>query len=270
MLLVLTPAYQNLHQRVEGTVASFLATQEWRQEMNKNQLRDSLRKHIHESGFLDLGVERIVDQVVNPKILTVLLPQIEDVATNKEQGNQIIMASLQLQSAKAFKPLKMETLEDLLPKDLDPISPGSVGVASDDDDDHDHLAAERERDQERERERERERDGGEEMEADEEDSSPPFEPIDAPASAPHHDAISLRRELHGQPHCRHLRLTKPRQSAPTVRSAGAGQVPRPAARPPRPAPARRPPPRPAHHALSTSPAQDQPAVQVSSSAAVLS
>lgn len=33
----------------------------------------------HRSGFLDIGVERIVDQVVNPKILTVFMPQVEDV-----------------------------------------------------------------------------------------------------------------------------------------------------------------------------------------------
>lgn len=30
-------------------------------------------------GFLDIGVERIVDQVVNPKINQVFLPQVKDV-----------------------------------------------------------------------------------------------------------------------------------------------------------------------------------------------
>ena len=42
------PAYQNLHQRVESTVANFLEGSKWRPDLNKNQLRDSLRKHIHE------------------------------------------------------------------------------------------------------------------------------------------------------------------------------------------------------------------------------
>lgn len=30
-------------------------------------------------GFLETGVERIVDQVVNPKVHTVFMPQVEDV-----------------------------------------------------------------------------------------------------------------------------------------------------------------------------------------------
>lgn len=30
-------------------------------------------------GFLDTGVERIVDQVVNPKVHAVFMPQVEDV-----------------------------------------------------------------------------------------------------------------------------------------------------------------------------------------------
>jgi hypothetical protein len=54
----------------------------------------------HRSGFLDIGVERIVDQVVNPKILTVFMPQVEDVVykflgiekPKKGKGNQTGMA----------------------------------------------------------------------------------------------------------------------------------------------------------------------------------
>lgn len=42
------PAYQNLRQRVEGSVASFLGGQQWRPDLNKNQLRDKLRRHITE------------------------------------------------------------------------------------------------------------------------------------------------------------------------------------------------------------------------------
>ncbi|KAG8311126.1 biorientation of chromosomes in cell division [Homalodisca vitripennis] len=79
---MLQPAYQNLRQRVEGSVAAFLKMNPWRPDMNKNQLRDNLRKHIQSGGFLDIGVDRIVDQVVNPKIYTVFLPKVEEVVHN--------------------------------------------------------------------------------------------------------------------------------------------------------------------------------------------
>lgn len=42
------PAYQNLRQRVEGSVAHFLNGQHWRPDMNKNQMREKLRRHITE------------------------------------------------------------------------------------------------------------------------------------------------------------------------------------------------------------------------------
>lgn len=42
------PAYQNLRQRVEGSVNGFLRNQIWRPDMNKNQLREMLRKNIYE------------------------------------------------------------------------------------------------------------------------------------------------------------------------------------------------------------------------------
>lgn len=42
------PAYQNLQQRVELSVASFLSDQLWTPELNKNQLREKLRKNITE------------------------------------------------------------------------------------------------------------------------------------------------------------------------------------------------------------------------------
>ncbi|GJQ87344.1 hypothetical protein Trydic_g17391 [Trypoxylus dichotomus] len=73
------PAYQNLRQRVEGSVNGFLNKQKWSPDMNKNQLREMLRKNIQESGFLETGVERIVDQVVNPKINSVFLPKVTEV-----------------------------------------------------------------------------------------------------------------------------------------------------------------------------------------------
>lgn len=42
------PAYQNLRQRVEGSVSGFLKKQTWKPDMNKNQVREMLRKSIHE------------------------------------------------------------------------------------------------------------------------------------------------------------------------------------------------------------------------------
>lgn len=42
------PAYQNLRQRVENIVSNFLNEQIWRPDLNKNQLREKLRKHITE------------------------------------------------------------------------------------------------------------------------------------------------------------------------------------------------------------------------------
>ncbi|KAK7489549.1 hypothetical protein BaRGS_00019183, partial [Batillaria attramentaria] len=73
------PAAQNLRQRVEGFVNRFLATQQWSPNLNKNQLRDALRKQINQSGMLTQGVERIIEQVVNPKILQVIKPKIDEV-----------------------------------------------------------------------------------------------------------------------------------------------------------------------------------------------
>lgn len=42
------PAYQNLRKRVEDSVKKFLAEQKWQPEINKNQLREKLRRHIAE------------------------------------------------------------------------------------------------------------------------------------------------------------------------------------------------------------------------------
>ncbi|XP_021920762.1 biorientation of chromosomes in cell division protein 1-like 1 isoform X2 [Zootermopsis nevadensis] len=162
------PAYQNLHQRVEGSVSGFLASQVWRPDLNKNQLRDSLRKYIHESGFLDIGVERIVDQVVNPKILTVFMPQVEDVVykylgiekPKKGKENQTVyVASLTAENIAQKEEKKLPTLTDLLPKELEPISPESDTLKEKDDSDEDEEVGFP--------------DGREE-----EDSSPPFEPIE--------------------------------------------------------------------------------------------
>ncbi|XP_028155687.1 biorientation of chromosomes in cell division protein 1-like 1 isoform X2 [Diabrotica virgifera virgifera] len=111
------PAYQNLRQRVEGSVSTFLKGQTWSVELNKNQLREQLRKNLQESGFLETGVERIVDQVVNPKINSVFLPKVEEV----------VYKFLGLENPN--KNMKREPevpAPDPLPTDLEAVSPGSV------------------------------------------------------------------------------------------------------------------------------------------------
>lgn len=100
--------------RVEGSVNSFLAKQFWRTDLNKNQLRETLRKHISVAPYLDAGVERIVDQVVNPKIYSVFMPQVEDV----------VYKYLGLERPKREKNGSCG-FKDLLPIDLDPVSPES-------------------------------------------------------------------------------------------------------------------------------------------------
>ncbi|KYM98247.1 PREDICTED: biorientation of chromosomes in cell division protein 1-like 1 [Cyphomyrmex costatus] len=109
------PAYQNLRTRVEGSVNSFLSKQVWKPDLNKNQLRETLRKHIHDAPYLDAGVERIVDQVVNPKVYSVFMSQIEDV----------VYKFLGIERPKAKEKNGACGLTDLLPKDLDPVSPES-------------------------------------------------------------------------------------------------------------------------------------------------
>lgn len=64
---------------------------------------------------MDAGVERIVDQVVNPKVYSVFMPQIEDV----------VYKFLGVERPKAKERNGACGLKDLLPKDLDPVSPES-------------------------------------------------------------------------------------------------------------------------------------------------
>ena len=44
------PAYQNLRNRVDKSVSSYLGKTNWRPSLNKNQLRNQLRKYIQVSG----------------------------------------------------------------------------------------------------------------------------------------------------------------------------------------------------------------------------
>ncbi|XP_064095667.1 biorientation of chromosomes in cell division protein 1-like 1 [Macrobrachium nipponense] len=72
------PAFQNLRQRVEGQVNKFLEKKIWKNDLNKNQLRDGVRKHVNNLGILDSGIDAIITQVVNPKIKPLILPYVED------------------------------------------------------------------------------------------------------------------------------------------------------------------------------------------------
>lgn len=45
---ILQPAFLNLSQRIERYVGNFLERQEWRQDLNKNQLRERLRRNLTE------------------------------------------------------------------------------------------------------------------------------------------------------------------------------------------------------------------------------
>ncbi|KAG4080098.1 hypothetical protein HA402_008169 [Bradysia odoriphaga] len=124
------PAYQNLRQRVENIVSNFLSDQVWRPDLNKNQLREKLRKHITEAGFLETGVERIVDQVVNPKINSVFLPKIEDISYKylgiekpKPSNDQTLFKSEPLVNEDTKPPKNLPPVLD----DLEAVSPDSSG-----------------------------------------------------------------------------------------------------------------------------------------------
>ncbi|KAM8930302.1 biorientation of chromosomes in cell division protein 1 [Pelodytes ibericus] len=71
------PAYQNLRQKVDNFVSTHLDKQEWSAGMNKNQLRNGLRQSVVQSGMLEAGVDRIISQVVDPKLNHIFRPQIE-------------------------------------------------------------------------------------------------------------------------------------------------------------------------------------------------
>ncbi|CAO2611019.1 Biorientation of chromosomes in cell division protein 1-like 1 [Lemmus lemmus] len=71
------PAYQNLRQRVDNFVANHLATHTWSPHLNKTQLRNSIRQQVLKSGMLESGIDRIISQVVDPKINHTFRPQVE-------------------------------------------------------------------------------------------------------------------------------------------------------------------------------------------------
>ncbi|KAI3373798.1 hypothetical protein L3Q82_022384 [Scortum barcoo] len=73
----ITPAYQNLRQKVDNFVTSQLSTQDWNPSINKNQMRNGLRQSVVQSGMLESGVDRIITQVVDPKMNHTFRPHIE-------------------------------------------------------------------------------------------------------------------------------------------------------------------------------------------------
>lgn len=71
------PAYQNLRQKVDNFVTSQLSTQDWNPSINKNQMRNGLRQSVVQSGMMESGVDRIIAQVVDPKMNHIFRPHIE-------------------------------------------------------------------------------------------------------------------------------------------------------------------------------------------------
>ncbi|XP_063705530.1 biorientation of chromosomes in cell division protein 1-like 1 [Culicoides brevitarsis] len=110
------PAFQNLQFKVENTVTKFLSSQKWSADTNRNQLREKLRKNILDSGYLESGIERIVDQVLYPKM-----------AGFQSQIEELVYKYLNIDRPKKREP-KEEPFEDslnvssLLPKDLEAVS----------------------------------------------------------------------------------------------------------------------------------------------------
>uniref|UniRef100_A0A1A8NZN2 BOD1/SHG1 domain-containing protein n=1 Tax=Nothobranchius rachovii TaxID=451742 RepID=A0A1A8NZN2_9TELE len=73
------PAYLNLKQRVDNFVSNHLSNHTWSPHLNKNQLRNNIRHLVLQSGMLEQGVDRIVAQVVDPKVNHIFRPQVEQV-----------------------------------------------------------------------------------------------------------------------------------------------------------------------------------------------
>lgn len=135
------PAFQNLHSRVEDSVQKFLNRQVWTSETNKNKLREEMRHHIIQlvfyvkflnstlkftqtllffssipsAGYLESGVSRIVDQVMEQKMESI-----------RGSVEEILYKYVGIE-----KPLKdkhngsLEVDTDLLPTDLEQVSPDS-------------------------------------------------------------------------------------------------------------------------------------------------
>ncbi|XP_043925057.1 biorientation of chromosomes in cell division protein 1 isoform X1 [Protopterus annectens] len=94
------PAYQNLRQKVDNFVSTQLDKQEWNPAMNKNQLRNGLRQSVVQSGMLEAGVDRIISQVVDPKLNHIFRPQIERAVhdfLSSHQNDEVTLPELEKQ-----------------------------------------------------------------------------------------------------------------------------------------------------------------------------
>ncbi|XP_065343081.1 biorientation of chromosomes in cell division protein 1-like 1 isoform X7 [Cloeon dipterum] len=69
------PAYQNMRQRVENAVNRYLKGQKWSNELNKNKLRDSLRRHLTEGRLIHVGP--VLNQVLTPDVCSQIAPEVD-------------------------------------------------------------------------------------------------------------------------------------------------------------------------------------------------
>lgn len=93
------PAYLNLRQRVDNFVSNHLSNHTWSPHLNKNQLRNNIRQLVLQSGMLEAGVDRIITQVVDPKIHHKFKPQVERVvhdyltSINQKESDQLVSSA---------------------------------------------------------------------------------------------------------------------------------------------------------------------------------
>ncbi|XP_023074068.1 biorientation of chromosomes in cell division protein 1-like 2 [Piliocolobus tephrosceles] len=71
------PAYHNLSQKADNFVSTHLDKQEWNPSVNENQLRERLRQTVVQPERSEAGVDRIISQVVDPKLNHIFRPHIE-------------------------------------------------------------------------------------------------------------------------------------------------------------------------------------------------
>ncbi|XP_026812872.1 biorientation of chromosomes in cell division protein 1-like 1 isoform X2 [Rhopalosiphum maidis] len=73
------PTYQNWKQRIESNVNKFLSKVKYTPELNKNTVRERLRKHLldgRETQDIEEGADRILTQVLAPRTLSIFEPKI--------------------------------------------------------------------------------------------------------------------------------------------------------------------------------------------------
>ncbi|XP_050724221.1 biorientation of chromosomes in cell division protein 1-like 1 isoform X2 [Eriocheir sinensis] len=183
------PAFQNLRQRVEGHVNKFLEKIVWKNDINKNQLRDGVRKHVNSLGILDSGIDAIITQVVNPKIKPLILPYVEDTVyaflqidkpKRERQGATTIVPEDPVVVPVSSSP---ETKPGLLPMETDVISSEEDDILARESPESEHKSSPSSHDEFMEPENEDAQDGFE--------SFPPPEEPNTDAVASHVEKLSL-------------------------------------------------------------------------------